>query len=181
MRVIAGIAKGRKLSSFKGSAVRPTSDRARECLFNILGEKAKGSSFLDLFAGSGAMGIEALSRNAANATFLESDALSIELINKNLEKCDFPNKDFEIIQKDVLAYLKNSRNQFDIIFVDPPYKTDLAEKTLYCLSKKKLLNPGGIIVVEHYFKKDLKEEINDLKCIRKKKVGDAMFSLYNTP
>ncbi len=178
MRIISGIAKGHKLNSFKGSDIRPTSDRARESLFNILGQKLNGSSFLDLFAGSGAVGIEALSRNAENVIFIENSAASIVLIKKNLEKCGFLKRQIKIIKKDVLLYLKSCRRQFDIIFIDPPYQTDLAEKSLHCLSKKNLLKPDGIIVLEHYYKKEMKDEIRGLQCVKTKKVGDAVFSFF---
>lgn len=178
MRVISGIAKGRKLSSFKGSDIRPTSDRARETLFNILGEKVVGSFFLDLFAGSGAIGIEALSRHAENVVFVENHAASIELIKKNLEKCGFLNQHIKTIKKDVFAYLKTARKQFDIIFIDPPYKTDFAEKSLLSLSRKDLLKPDGAIVIEHYFKKTIKEEICSFQCVRRNKIGDSIFSFF---
>ena len=114
MRVITGIAKGRKLASFKGSDIRPTSDRARESLFNILKGKIAGSSFLDLFAGSGAIGIEALSRGAENMVFVENRVTSIALVKKNLEKCGFsegPGRHIKIIHKDVLIYLKTAKKK----------------------------------------------------------------------
>ena len=111
MRVISGVAKGRKLVSFKGSDIRPTSDRARESLFNIIGERAKSCSFLDLYAGSGAMGIEALSRGAEKVVFVENQAESISLIKKNLEKCNLLDLDYEVIQQDVLIFLKTTMRQ----------------------------------------------------------------------
>lgn len=201
MRVISGSAKGRKLASFKGSEIRPTSDRARESLFNVLQEKVAGSSFLDLFAGSGAIGIEAISRRAEHVVFVENQATSIELIKRNLERCsflidvksalkEFPgvpsllersnglNRNFEIIQKDVFTFLKGEKREFDIIFIDPPYKTDLAEESLLYLSRKDLLKPGGVIVLEHFSKKSVEQEINGLKCFKRKKTGDTMFSFY---
>ncbi len=182
MRVISGIAKGRKLVTFKGSDIRPTSDRARETLFNILKEKIACSSFLDLFAGSGAIGIEALSRGAENMVFVENRVTSITLIKKNLKKCGFsegPSRHIKIIHKDVLIYLKTAKKKFDIIFIDPPYQTDLAEKSLLCLSKKNLLKPDGMIVLEQYFKRSTEQEISNLQCVKRKKVGDAFFSFFH--
>ncbi|HJP18502.1 MAG TPA: 16S rRNA (guanine(966)-N(2))-methyltransferase RsmD [Nitrospinota bacterium] len=182
MRVISGNAKGRKLVSFKGSDIRPTSDRARESLFNILKEKIACSSFLDLFAGSGAIGIEALSRGAENMVFVENRVTSIALIKKNLEKCGFSKslgRHIKIIHKDVLIYLKTAKKKFDIIFIDPPYQTSLAEKSLLSLSKKNLLKPDGIIILEQYFKRATDQEISGLQCVKRKKVGDAFFSFFN--
>lgn len=178
MRVISGIAKGRVLCSFKEPNIRPTSDRARESLFNILGQKLINYSFLDLFAGSGAVGIEALSRNAENVVFVEISPASIALIKKNLEKCGFLNQRIKIIKKDALLYLKSCRKQFDIIFIDPPYQTNLAEKSLTFLSEKKLLAPDGVIVIEHYFKKKIEDEFSGLQCIKRKKIGDTAFSFF---
>lgn len=182
MRVISGIAKGRKLASFKGSDIRPTSDRARESLFNILREDVAGSAFLDLFAGSGAIGIEALSRGAENVIFVENRAASIALIKKNLEKCGFPeclSQHIKIIHKDVFTYIKTVKKKFDLIFVDPPYKTDLAEKSLFCLNKKNLLKPDGIIVLEQFFKTPIEQEISGLQCFKRKKTGDTLFSFFH--
>ena len=182
MRVISGIAKGRKLVSFKGSDIRPTSDRAKESLFNILKEKIACSSFLDLFAGSGAIGIEALSRGAENMVFVENRVTSIALIKKNLEKCGFsksPGQHIKIIHKDVLIYLKTAKKKFDIIFIDPPYQTNLAEKSLFFLSKNDLLKPDGMIILEQYFKRATEQEICGLQCVKRKKVGDAFFSFFH--
>ncbi len=181
MRIISGIAKGRKLSSFRGSEIRPTSDRARESLFNILGQRSVHSSFLDLFAGSGAVGIEALSRHADHVVFVENQATSISLLKNNLKKCGFServNQNIKIIKKDVFDYLKKARKQFDIIFIDPPYSAGLAEKSLISLSEKSLLKPEGIVVLEHYFKNTIEEEISSLKCFRRKKIGDSFFSFF---
>ena len=179
MRVISGIARGRKLSSFKGSYIRPTSDRAKESLFNVLRDKVEGSAFLDLFAGSGSIGIEASSRGAENVVFVENHVTSIALIKKNLAKCDFLKLHIDVIQKDVLIYLTTARKKFDIIFIDPPYKTDLAEISLLSLNKKNLLKPNGIIVLEQYYKKAINHEINGLQCVKKKKIGDSAFSFFH--
>jgi len=183
MRIISGIAKGRKLSSFKGSEIRPTSDRARESLFNIIGQRSVHSSFLDLFAGSGAVGIEALSRHADHVVFVENQAPSISLIKNNLKKCGFSegiNQNIKIIKKDVFDYFKKARKQFDIIFIDPPYSAGLAEKSLISLSEKSLLKPEGIVVLEHYFKNTIEEEISGLKCFRRNKIGDSVFSFFTS-
>lgn len=182
MRVIAGLVKGRKLSAFKGSTIRPTSDRARESLFNILGDKVNDSSFLDLFAGSGAIGIEALSRNAKSVIFVENHITSITLIKKNLGKCGFSesnNQHIEIIRTSALLYLESTGKQFDIVFLDPPYKTDLAEKNLDCLSKKNLLKPNGVIILEHHFKKAIEKESSGLQYVKEKKIGDTIFSFFS--
>ncbi|MBR6687541.1 MAG: 16S rRNA (guanine(966)-N(2))-methyltransferase RsmD [Clostridia bacterium] len=135
MRIIGGTHKGRVLKTFKGTEIRPTSDRARQAFFNIFAEKIIGASFLDGFAGTGAMGIEAISRGAKRVVFTDLKRASVELINQNLNMIK---ESATVMVCDLLSYLKTTPERFDFIFLDPPYMTDLGQKALEIIDKRKL-------------------------------------------
>lgn len=180
LRVIAGSAKGRKLKSSLRYALRPTSDKVKEALFDILGpQQVQDVRFLDLFAGTGSIGIEALSRGARNATFVEQKASFADLIRSNVQICGFVN--FEIIICDVLRAilsLHNRERKFGIIFIDPPYSSDLSLKTLDALDAADLLDEEHVIIVEHSTKSPLPERIGGLSSRRVAKFGDTLLSFY---
>jgi len=161
MRVIAGQAKGTKLVSIKSSQVRPTLDQVRETLFNILGHDLSGEYFLDWFGGSGAVGIEALSRGAKKVVWVENNRQSQDLIYANLKKCRFENNDkgglsyfaWELLKMgalQALPILENKSLKFDVIYIDPPFADNLYEKCLIGLSHSQLLKKESLIVVEHH-------------------------------
>ena len=181
MRVISGSVKGRKLKSPFGHGIRPTSDKVKEAIFNILGDILTDLSFLDLYAGSGSIGIEALSRDAKSTTFIDKKISSIELIKTNLEKCGLK-KNMEIIHfnvLDALLALANRQRKYDIIFIDPPYNSDLAEKTLNTLAKTDIPKPDARILVEHSSKKSLNDiSINNLCYIKDYSFGDTSITLF---
>ncbi|MBQ9734474.1 MAG: 16S rRNA (guanine(966)-N(2))-methyltransferase RsmD [Clostridia bacterium] len=129
MRIVGGKYKGRTLNFFDGNKIRPTSDMARESLFNILQTRIYGAKFLDLFSGTGAMGIEALSRGADSVTFNDFSRDSIALIKKNLSKLSVTEK-YQIKNLDALTLLDGIGEKFDIVYIDPPYKTDLGVRAL---------------------------------------------------
>ena len=152
MRVISGSAKGRKLKDVKID-IRPTSDMVKESIFNIIQFEIEGRRVLDLFAGSGQLGIEALSRGASYAVFVDSNPQAIKLINQNLEVCGFSGRHPEIsstFNYDVIRYLKREANNgsFDIIFIDPPYGTSYITETLEIITGFDKLNTNGIIICE---------------------------------
>ncbi|MDR2903638.1 MAG: 16S rRNA (guanine(966)-N(2))-methyltransferase RsmD [Clostridiales bacterium] len=150
MRVIAGKAKGHKLFSPEGLTTRPTADRIKESLFNVLMYDLLDVTFLDLYSGSGAIGIEALSRGAASAVFVDSAAESIAVINKNLLKTKL-SAQAAVIKQDAagaLARLTLEKRRFDVIFMDPPYHTAAAEETVALICRHGLLNENGLIAVE---------------------------------
>src|SRR6476660_1569479 len=128
MRVIGGTYRGRRLRTVSGLAVRPTSDRLRETLFNILARSIHGSRFLDICAGSGAVGIEALSRGASEVTFVDKSRKMCALVEANLDLCRVPEEETKVVQAEAADYLARSRKQkvapWDIVFFDPPYATD---------------------------------------------------------
>ncbi len=147
MRVIAGSARGKKLESPKGFDIRPTLDRVKESVFNMIAFELSDSSVLDLFCGSGALGIEALSRGAKRAVFVDSSRTSLEVAQKNLEITRLSDR-ASLVFKDAISFLKTTTETFDIIFLDPPYESDLYEKVLFEIKKRGILSPAGLIVIE---------------------------------
>ncbi len=185
MRVIAGTYRSRILKSLKGPALRPTSDRLRETLFNVLGPGVAGSRFLDLFAGTGAIGIEALSRDANEVVFMENHAPAAALIRRNLESLGIRNG-VTVLAVDALRGLqmlvsgeKQNPSQYDYIFLDPPYvaANDYA-RVLESLGSGNLLAPGGVVIAEHRRSFDLPEEAGALQRYRVLQQGDAALSFY---
>ncbi len=178
MRVIAGEFKGRNLKSPPSMQVRPTSDRLRETLFNVIAGRVPDSRFLDLCAGSGAVGIEALSRGAAHATFVDRSRRSCQLIESNLELCRVPEEQRDIYCSEVAEFVRQWDGEaWDIVFFDPPYKEDYL-KHLQVFGTTKLLNEPGLLIVEHHHKTELPETIGSLKRTRILKQGDSSLSFY---
>jgi len=181
MRVIAGKYRSRKLVAPPGLETRPTSDRLRETLFNVVAGFVPGSIWLDVFAGSGAVGIEALSRGAKKVYLVESASPAVRAIRANLKSLGVA-EGFEIVDRDALAALAQleTRNvSCDFSFVDPPYrKTRDYEKILVFLSQAKLLRPGGLVIAEHDKHFDPGESFGPLGRRRKLRQGDAVLSFY---
>src|SRR2546429_817973 len=182
MRVIAGNYRGRTLRSPPSMQVRPTSDRLRETLFNILAPRIEGGRFLDLCAGSGAVGIEALSRGAAHVTFVDQSSGMCALIEKNLYTLGVEDE-VEVVHAEASEFLRRyARKQalvFDIVFFDPPYATDY-EGVLKYLGEHaaRLLAEEGLVIVEHHTKRDLKEKFSRVHRYRTLKQGDSLLSFY---
>lgn len=179
MRVISGNKKGQKLLSLKRRKIRPTSDKVKGAIFNILGD-VEGEKVLDLFAGSGALGIEALSRGAGEVVFVDDSLASANLIRSNLEKLGFEGKG-QVVKKNVLGFL-GSKNEpafggFDLILADPPYGKGICQVILEKLSKKSFLNPEGIVVIEHH-KKEKIEEGKKLVLLKQRRYGDTLVSFF---
>jgi 16S rRNA (guanine966-N2)-methyltransferase len=181
MRVIAGKYRSRTLRSLKGQALRPTSDRLRETLFNILGPAVEDATFVDLFAGTGAVGIEALSRGARRAIFVEQHAPAIALIRRNLESLGIGGA-AEILGVDVLRGLERLEARHvhaQFVFLDPPYAAiEQYESVLEFLGDSSLVAPGGRVIVEHLRKRALPERIGELELVRVVEQGDATLSFY---
>jgi len=167
MRVIGGQAKGTKLIGLKGIEVRPTLDKVRETLFNILGHNLSGDYFLDWFGGSGAIGIEALSRGVEKVVWVENNRQSQNLIYANLKKCRFWDGESEsscanwvLLKMDALRALSELEKRslkFDVIYTDPPFADNLYEECLATLSKSQLLKRSSIVIVEHHYKNTLQK------------------------
>lgn len=153
LRITGGQARGRSIESPQGLDVRPTSSKIRQALFNILGARVSGANFLDLFAGSGLMGMEAMSRGAGSLIAVEESGKLATAIEKTLERL---NLEGEVIRGDVRDVVNNlPKLYFDIVFADPPYKSSLSKTVVQLVAKKRLLKPEGILVVEHHFKVEL--------------------------
>ena len=159
MRVISGTARGTKLNSLEGIATRPTLDRVKEALFSKLQFDLLDSVVLDLFAGSGALGIEALSRGASKTVFCDESSKAIKIIKENVEKTYFKEKAI-IINKDYKKCLETLNEQFDIIFLDPPYKSSFAIEATKMIVDLNLLSKDGIIVIET--DEEIEKEINKI-------------------
>ncbi|MBQ3371989.1 MAG: 16S rRNA (guanine(966)-N(2))-methyltransferase RsmD [Oscillospiraceae bacterium] len=144
MRVITGSCRGRRLKTPAGDDVRPTTDNVKEAVFNIIASDVEGRRVLDLFAGTGQLGIEALSRGAREAVFVDSSPASLKIVRENLQLCSM---EAQVVRSDAIAYLKHCA-PFDLIFVDPPYASGLYEKVLECINLFDILSEGGIIIVE---------------------------------
>lgn len=169
MRVISGSARGHKLKAPKGLTTRPTTDRIKESLFNIIAPDLYGCTFLDLFSGSGSMGIEALSRGAVRAVFVDSDRQSNSVISDNLKATRLSEK-AQVMQCDVrtaISRLGRSKESFDIIFMDPPYNKGFVESTLTYISEEKILNPDGYIIAEMSVEDNM-PHISNLEAVRVK-------------
>ena len=146
MRIITGSHRGKKLITLEGEQVRPTTDRVKESLFNILQFQLEGRRFLDLFAGSGQIGLEALSRGAAQAVFVDASKESVRVVEKNLASTGLGDR-AKVVTADFAAYLRTCRDRFDVAFLDPPYRTGLLEQALPLVAE--VMNPGGVILCEH--------------------------------
>ena len=180
MRVIAGAYKGRNLKSPPSMNVRPTSDRLRETLFNVIAPRIEDARFLDLCAGSGAIGIEALSRGASHVTFVDRSRRSCTLIESNLALCRVSEEQQEIYCSDAYDFLRQTRCEpWNIIYFDPPYKDDYL-KTLNFVgaNTSKLLTDGGILIAEHHHKNTLPEQLSSLHRMRVLKQGDSALTFY---
>jgi len=182
MRVISGSCKGRRLVTPKQGLLRPTSDRVKESMFNILGKEVEGKVVLDLFAGTGNLGIEALSRGARRVTFVEKSVEAFKLIKKNLLACKMEDRS-EILLKDVgqaIYILKGKGESFDLILIDPPYEKGLIRETLKKLEIEKIYHDDSILVIEHDRRESLPDISETWNLIRQRRIGDTVIS-FITP
>lgn len=181
MRVIAGHYRGRNLRSPPSMQVRPTSDRLRETLFNVLAPRIEGSRFLDLCAGSGAVGIEALSRGAAHVTFVDRSRKMCGLVESNLDLCGVPEDETEVVMSEAAEFLRRAvargENKWDIVFFDPPYANDYIP-ALAAFGTGTILEDEGLLIVEHHHKNELKDAIGEIRRWRILKQGDSALSFY---
>ena len=183
MRVIGGAAKGRRLLAPKGQAVRPTSDRVKESLFNILPRDFSGMKVLDLFAGTGNLSIEALSRGAVHAVLVDSSERSAAAIKENLRRLSFTAKTevWTAPAARCLRALARRRESFDIIFLDPPYDRGLAKRSLDIIAQCNIVRESGTIVVEHSTREALQQRYDSLELHDERRYGDTLLSFYKHP
>ena len=144
MRVITGSARGRRLKELEGMETRPTTDRVKEGLFNVLQFDIEGRRVLDLFAGTGQLGIECLSRGAASAVFVDKRPDAVKLIRENLKLCDLTDR-ARVVAGDSMEFLKSVREKFDLVLLDPPYQAELLEAAIAHIARHDLLTPHGMM------------------------------------
>jgi 16S rRNA (guanine(966)-N(2))-methyltransferase RsmD len=194
LRIIAGKYRGRNLKSPPSLEVRPTSDRLRETLFNVIAPRIADAHVLDLCAGSGAVGIEALSRGASHVTFVDQSRRMCALIEANLNLCKIPEEETRVVQAEAIEFLRRilhptsgARSKkpadrivpWDMVFFDPPYATDyLPILDTFGAHASSLLSENGLLIVEHHHKNELKDEAGSIIRSRKLKQGDSALSFY---
>lgn len=157
--------------------VRPTSDKVKEALFSILGDRVVDAKVLDLFAGMGGIGIEALSRGAAHLDFVEVDEALADILEQNLTACGFTDR-ASVYRMDAFRFIKQIRRPYDLVFADPPYHTWQLKKLLPVLGQGAMITPDGLVIVEHFHKITLPKQIGDLEAVRSYEYGDTVLTLY---
>ena len=185
MRVISGTARGTRLTDLGETEIRPTLDRVKESFFNQVGANLTGLNFLDLFAGTGSMGIEALSRGADKVVFVEHNSQAQSLIFRNLEKCrmtlDNQTERWELIKLDALrglSVLRDKGSLFDLVYVDPPFGENLYQCCLSLLSESGALKEEAWVIVEHFNKNKLQQSYGRLKAFKDRRMGDSCLSFF---
>lgn len=176
MRIIAGKAGGLKLKSLKGRDVRPTLDRVKESMFNIIAFYLPGAQVLDLFSGFGSLGIEALSRGSETADFVEVNKSHLKIIEDNLKKARLFDQ-AELFNQDVYLYLKNCSRKYDLIFMDPPYEKDMTAEAVKLIVDNHLLKENGLIISEKSAAEEA-EEFDGLTIIKNKIYGNSLLTIY---
>ena len=176
MRIISGSRRGHKLQEFQGDSVRPTTDRVKESIFNLIQEYVPQSVCLDMFAGSGALSLEAISRGAKRAVLIDKDKRSVDIIRKNTQSLGFENQ-CEIRNEDCFIYAQKTGEKFDIIFLDPPYNTGLLTRSAALIEKRGLLSEGGIMVCETEVGGE-EPMIDSLELIRSFSYGKTSILIY---
>ena len=177
MRVITGKARGVQLKTPEGMTTRPTTDRVKEALFSIIQFEIPGAKVLDLFGGTGQLGIEALSRGAKSAVFVDAGEPACRLIRENLKRTKLE-ADARVVRSDYLTYLKSCRETFQIILLDPPYAEVFLENALKCITEIDILQSGGIIVAERPLGKELPWEFEGFTRSKDYKYGNTLLTVY---
>lgn len=175
MRIISGERRGKKLMTLEGMAVRPTADRVKEALFNILQFSIDGRNFLDLFAGSGQIGLEALSRGARAAVFVDSSKASLAVVKKNIAATGMEDR-ARVHEADFAAFLRRTTEKFDVAFLDPPYSAGLLTQALPLTAA--CMDPGGVIVCEHPVELSMPERAGSFLKRKTYRYGKIALSLY---
>ncbi|MGI6578430.1 MAG: 16S rRNA (guanine(966)-N(2))-methyltransferase RsmD [Eubacteriales bacterium] len=177
MRIISGSQRGRKLLSLEGQHTRPTSEKVKEALFSIIQFEIEGRRVLDLFAGSGQLGLEALSRGARECVFVDNDRNAMQIIRQNAEKCGFTSMS-RFLQNDYSTVLKRTGEKFDIILIDPPYASSYYHNSLKLLSTFDILAQNGIIIFESESDMELPESVGTIQRVKEYKYGRTKLTVY---
>jgi len=180
VRVIGGILRRKKLCSLRGQRIRPTSDYLRESIFNILGDDVKDAIALDLFAGTGGLGIEALSRGALSGIFVDNDPQAIQILVRNISACRLQER-CTVLKRDILqglGFLKKMDRAFNLVFADPPYDKGFAQQTLRLLDRSGCTSKGACVVIEHSIREEVPEKVGHLEQTGRRQHGKAAISFY---
>lgn len=180
MKIGSGELRGRRLHAPRGERTRPTSGRLRKSLFDVLAPRLEGARVLDLYAGSGALGLEALSRGAASAVLVDRSRQAVDSIRKNVAELHL-GKRAEVVARDVFGAIERLLarfEKFDVIFADPPYRSGDADKLLDRLGGDSLLEEDGIVVLEHHHKRELRERYGSLERLRVLRAGESALTIY---
>ncbi len=181
MRIIAGKFRGRRLVSFKADHIRPTTDRVKESVFNKLQGEWDGAKVLDLYAGTGNIGFEAISRGAASVTAVELSSKSIDIIRRNVEELKI-GREHRIVKDDVVKWIARYKGEaFDIVMADPPFTESLAHATLEALAKSEAVGPNTTVVVEASSHERVDESYENLACWDRRDYGDKLISFWTRP
>lgn len=175
MRVITGEARGRRLETLEGEAVRPTTDKVKEAIFSAIQFDIQGRTFLDLFAGSGQMGIEAISRGAESAIFVDASMKAVNVVRKNLDKVGFYSR-AKVLHTDSIGFVQMMTDPFDIAFLDPPYESGLLQQALPFVAKK--IKKTGIIVAESSEKEEILQNYGEFVLDRQRSYGKIKVSIF---
>lgn len=176
MRITGGTGKGRTLKVPAGSRVRPTADKVKQALFNILGDKVRDSLFLDLYCGTGGVGIEAISRGAERAVFVDDARQSLQVTRQNIEQSGFEER-ATVVPAKAESFLKKASQEFDIVFLDPPYSLD-QDQLLVMLAQSGILKQDSVVVAEHFKKQKSPEQAGRLFLYREAVYGDTVLAFY---
>ena len=181
MRITGGRARGRRLAPLTGCSIRPTTDKVREAIFNIIGNDLSGIGVLDLFAGTGSLGLEALSRGAAAAVFIDSAPRALTIIRKNLALCNFEDKSTVVradLRKGIPPHTRSMKRRFEVVFLDPPYGTGHIPDLLEDLTRGDQLSPGAVVVAESSKNDTIAAPVNELILRDTRRYGDTKISLF---
>ena len=182
MRVIGGALRGKKLRPLRGMKIRPTTDFVRESIFNILADRVEDAVVLDLFSGSGSLGIEALSRGGASAVFVDNSRQAIEASKHNISSCRLETQG-KVIKRDILrglGFLKATGSTFDLVFMDPPYEEGLVLKTFGLLAHCQCLSVHACVVAEHSHREQIPTKVERFQQIKERKYGNTLVSFYES-
>lgn len=174
IKVTGGYLKGRYITSIEGENTRPTSSKVREAIFNIIGNKIEDAVFLDLFAGTGLVGIEALSRGASKSFFIEKDFNAYRVLKKNISSFELE-KSSEVFKTNAVSFLNKTEEIFDLIYIDPPYKSSVYQDVLKIISEKNIVKIDSIIIIEYSTKFPV--DLTRFELIKTYKYGDTSISL----
>lgn len=177
MRIIAGELKGRRLMTPSDNRVRPTTDKVKEAVFSMVAGYLPGSVVVDLFAGTGNLGLEAISRGAARAYFVDKDRTSISMVRENVKHCKVEDRSV-ILWSDFKSVFKKINDKVDVIFLDPPYSAGYMEECFSIIAESEILEEDGIIVAEHSSAETLPEDMSGMVLIKSKRYGKISVSIY---